>query len=346
MSGLTQGRALALAGGGWLRYTGGAGLAGTIARRIAAGLLALLATTLLVFLAINVLPGDVAMVVLGPDSTPATLAALRTELGLDAPLLQRYVSHLGAMASGDFGLSSVWLARGQHMPVWTLIQTPLANSAWLVLLTIVVFVPLSVAAGTYTALHAGRAPDHVISFSALTISALPDFLTGTLLVLVFFAWLDLLPPTVSIGPGESPLDHPLALILPIATLSAGCLAFASRLIRASVLEVLDRPYVAWARIYEVRPWRFVTRYILRNALAPGIQGLALVIRSLVGGLIIAESLFNYPGIGSQLAAAVMERDVQMVSVITTLLAAVYIAVNLLADVAVIALNPRVRGGNR
>lgn len=326
---------------GWLR---GGGIQGTLLRRLLAGLLTLLVTTVLIFAAINILPGDVAMVVLGPDGTPETLAALRSELGLDQPLLPRYLHSLGQMLRGEFGLSSAFLARGQQVPVWSLIQGPLLNSACLVALTILVFVPLALLVGSVSALHAGRPADHAISLTTLSISALPDFLTGTLLVLVFFSWLDILPPTVNVAPGQSPLAEPLALILPIATLAATCLAFASRLVRASVLEVLERPYVAWARIHGLSGWRILSAYVLRNALAPAIQGLALVIRSLVGGLIIAESLFNFPGIGSQLAAAVMERDVQTVSVITTLLAATYIAVNLLADMAVILLNPKLRGG--
>jgi peptide/nickel transport system permease protein len=171
---------------------------------------------------------------------------------------------------------------------------------------------------------------------------MPEVLIGTLVIVVFFSRLNLLPAVSSVGPGESPLSHPDALVLPVLTLLAVGTSFGIRLLRASIVEVLRDDYVTMARLNGVRERRVVSRYVLRNAMAPSVQVLAQTVMYLVGGIIIVESLFNYPGIGNTLVQSVLVRDPQMVSVIATLLAAIYIAVNILADLAVVFLVPRLR----
>jgi len=303
---------------------------------------ALLLASILVFGAVQVLPGDVAQVVLGRTATPDRLAAVRADLNLNDPVPVRYVHWLEGVATGDLGNSSAALAQGQTLPVWDAIRTPLRNSLVLAVLTLLVFVPLCIVLGTVAALRAGKRSDHAISITSLALSSLPEFLIGTLLIVVFFTQLDLLPPVSTIGPGQTPFSNPKELVLPVLTLLAVSVAFGTRLLRASIVDVLREDYVAMARLNGLRERRVIWRYALRNALAPSVQILAQMIQYLIGGIIITESVFNYPGIGSALVQAVLVRDPQVVSVVAMILAAIYIVVNVLADLAVVLLVPRLR----
>jgi peptide/nickel transport system permease protein len=303
---------------------------------------ALLLASILVFGAVQVLPGDVAQVVLGRTATPDRLAAVRADLNLNDPVPVRYVHWLGGVATGDLGNSSAALAQGQTLPVWDAIRTPLRNSLVLAVLTLLIFVPLCILLGTVAALRAGKRSDHAISITSLALSSLPEFLVGTLLIVVFFTQLDLLPPVSTIGPGQTPFSNPKELVLPVLTLLAVSVAFGTRLLRASIIDVLREDYVAMARLNGLRERRVIWRYALRNALAPSVQILAQMIQYLIGGIIITESVFNYPGIGSALVQAVLVRDPQVVSVVAMILAAIYIVVNVLADLAVVLLVPRLR----
>jgi peptide/nickel transport system permease protein len=175
---------------------------------------------------------------------------------------------------------------------------------------------------------------------SLAVGAMPEFLVGTVLIWLFFTKLALLPPVSGIPPGETPFTHATGLILPVLTLLAVSLAYAIRLVRATTAEALQADYVMMARLCGYRERRVVVHYALRNALAPSIQALALTIQYLIGGIIVTESVFDYPGIGSQLVQAVQVRDFQTLAVIATILAAICIAVNILADLCVHLLVPR------
>jgi peptide/nickel transport system permease protein len=313
-----------------------------LARRIATGLIALVVASILVFGAVQVLPGDVAQVVLGRTATPERLAIVRADLHLNDAVPVRYLQWLEGMVTGSFGDSSAALAQGEVLPVWHAIRTPLRNSLILAGITIVIFIPLCLVLGTAAALRAGRRTDHAISLAALALSSLPEFLVGTLLIVIFFSQLNVLPPVSTLGPGQSPLSNPKALVLPVLTLLGVSTAFGTRLLRASIVEVLREDYVGMARLNGFRERRVIWRYALRNALAPSVQVLAQMVQYLIGGIIITESVFNYPGIGSALVQGVLVRDVQVVSVVAMLLAAIYIVVNILADLAVVFLVPRLR----
>jgi peptide/nickel transport system permease protein len=171
---------------------------------------------------------------------------------------------------------------------------------------------------------------------------MPEFLVGTLLIVIFFTKLNLLPPVSQIAPGETPVTHPDALILPVCTLLAVSVAFGSRLVRASVVEVLREDYVAMARLNGQPRRRVILRYTLRNALGPGIQALAQTVQYLIGGIIVTESVFNYPGIGNKLVQAVSVRDIQEIAVISAILAAIYVTTNIVADLAVMLAVPKLR----
>ena len=196
-------------------------------------------------------------------------------------------------------------------------------------------VPLSLLLGTLAAMRAGRTADHGISLTALGLQALPEFVVGSLLIVVFFTWLDLLPPVALIPPGESPLSHPKALVLPVLTLLAATLAGCTRMVRAGMVETLRSDYVQMARLNGLPERRVVSRYALRNALAPAIQVFAQNIQYLFGGIIIVEYLFAYPGLGKELVDAVAIRDVREVQSIAILIAAFYIFVNIVADLLVV-----------
>ena len=247
-------------------------VAAFIVRRVAAGILTLLVASFLIFASIQILPGDVASVVLGKNATPARVEAVRSDLNLDDPLPQRYATFLGNVATGHFGNSSAALAQGRTLPVWDVIRTPLRNSLILAGITIALFVPLCLLLGTLSALRAGRAADHAISVPSLVASAMPEFLVGTILIVIFFTQLNLFPPVAEIGTGETPFSHPDALVLPVLTLLSVSLALGIRLVRASMLDVLRADYVRMARLNGQPERRVVTRYALRNALGPGHPG--------------------------------------------------------------------------
>jgi peptide/nickel transport system permease protein len=269
--------------------------------------------------------------------------ALRDRLDLNHPLIVRYGQWLGNAATGDLGQSAVQVANGAtKAPVWNLIKTPLRNSAILAVITIIILIPLSLLAGTAAAVRAGRPTDYVLSYTALVVGALPEFVIGTFLIAVFFTWLNLFPPVALVPPGASPLSNTKALVLPILTLLGVSLAFSARQVRAGVIESLRQDYVKMARLSGMRERRVLIRYALRNALAPSVQTFAQSIQYLFGGIIVVESLFSYPGIGQLLVQSVSARDFTLIQGITLVLAALYIAINIIADLIVVFLVPKLR----
>lgn len=317
-------------------------LAEFVARRVLAGVATLLVVSFLIFLVMQVLPGNVAETVLGRTATPERVAALEADLSLNDPVAQRYVRFVGDIVTGDLGNSSAALAQGVDRPVWDQIRLPLRNSLVLALLTLIVFVPLCLVLGTVAALRANRATDNVVSSAALVLGAMPEFLIGTLLILVFFTQLDLLPPVSDIPSGANPLSSPDALVLPVLTLLGVSTAFGTRLLRASMIEILGQDFVAMARLNGYRERRVIVRYALRNAVAPSVQVLAQQAQYLIGGIIVVENVFNYPGIGNVLVQAISVRDTQVVMVVALLLAAIYVAVNIIADLVVVIVVPKLR----
>jgi peptide/nickel transport system permease protein len=314
-------------------------------RRLLAGIVTLLVASVLIFLATNALPGNVADVVLGKAATPESVARLTHELGLDRPLAARYGSWLWGLLHGDLGHSAVALAQQDpQSSVSTLIATPLVNSLVLAALTILILIPLALLLGTLAAVRAGRPGDYVVSYVALAIGALPEFVFGTLLIVVFFSWLGLFPPVALIPPGTSPLSEIKELVLPVLTMVGVLFAFCMRQVRAGVVAALEQDFVTMARLGGIREHRVLSRYALRNSLAPSIQTFAQSIQYLFGGIVVVETLFAYPGIGKLLVQAVMVRDVTEVQGITIVLAAVYVAINIVADLLVVVAVPKLRTG--
>jgi peptide/nickel transport system permease protein len=312
-------------------------------RRLAAGILTLLIASVLIFLATNVLPGNAAQVVLGRNATGPAIVKLEAELGLDRPVAVRYLRWLGGMTHGDFGQSAVAKAEGRpDASISATLGSPLADSAILAALTAVLLVPLTLLFGALAGLYARRKTDWLISAPALVASGLPEFVTGSALIYVFFTWLNLLPPVALLSPGQSPLSVPKDLVLPVLTLLAVAVGAGVRQVRAGMIEVLEQDYVRFARLNGIGERRVILRYALRNALAPSVQIIAQNLQYLVGGIIVVESVFAYPGIGTYLVNAVSSRDVTEVQAAAIILAALYIVINIAADLIVVLLVPKLR----
>ena len=228
------------------------------------------------------------------------------------------------------------------IPITTLIAEPAKNSAILAWCAALLLIPLALVLGVLAALRAGRGLDHTISVTSLAMTALPEFVTGTLFVLVFALTLDVLPAASFLQAGESPLDEPAILVLPVATLLAASLAQSVRMVRAGMVEALRSDYVEMARLNGYEEREVVLRHALRNALAPSVQVIALNIQWLVGGIVVTEYVFGYPGLGQTLVNAVAARDIPFVQCITLLVAAVYLTLNVIADLLVVLMIPKLR----
>ncbi len=314
-----------------------------LTRRLAAGVATLLVASALIFLATNALPGNVATILLGRNATPTRVHALSAELHLNRPLIDRYGSWLGGVLHGDLGQSAVGLAQGlPYAPVNAIIGTALRNSLILGLGATVLLIPISLGLGVFAAVRSARAVDFGISYASLVLGSFPEFVLGTFLIAIFFTLLNWLPPVALVPPGTTPFAHPDALILPVLTLLGVSVAFSARQVRAGVIEALRQDYVTVARLNGVRESRVIRRYAVRNALAASVQTYAQSIQYLFGGVIVVETLFAYPGIGQLLVEAVSTRDVTEVQAIALVLAALYITVNILADLIVVFLVPKLR----
>jgi len=313
-----------------------------LGRRLLGAFVALFVASIVIFAALNILPGDPASVILGRNATPQAEAVLTKRMQLDRPATTRYADWLEGFVHGDLGVSAVSLAQGQHESVWHQISGPLKNSAILAAIAALFMIPLSIGLGVIGPIFPGKAIDHAISILSLGAIALPEFVTGSLLIGVFFVALDWLPPVAIVPPGGNPLDNPSQLVLPVLTLLFASLAAGIRMVRAGMTEVLQTEYVQTARLNGVAERRVLSRYALRNALAPSVQVLAQNLQWLIGGIIITESVFAYPGIGTTLVNAVQNRDVTVVQSVAMLIAVVYVVLNLLADLVVMLLVPKLR----
>ncbi|HTA01522.1 MAG TPA: ABC transporter permease [Streptosporangiaceae bacterium] len=313
-------------------------------RRVAAAVVILLVLSVLVFLACSVLPGNAASAILGKQASGVALAHLEREMGLNRPIAYQYWTWLTGLVHGNLGNSAAGYAAGGQISVWSQISGKLANSAILATAAFVPIVAVSLMLGVGAALRAGRWVDHLISVTTLVPAALPEFVLGALLVGLFFGSLHLLPPVSLIPPGGSPLDTPSLLVLPVLTLVGVCVGPAARMIRAGMLDALEADCVAVARLNGIAERRVVIRYALRNALAPSVQVVAMIAQYLIGGLLIVEYMFGYPGIGQQLVNAISIHDNLEVQSVSMLLAAIYVGINIVADLVVMTLVPKLRTG--
>ncbi len=311
--------------------------------RLGLGALTLLLVSVVVFWATQALPTDTAQAILGREATPERLEKLREKLGLNRPVYEQYASWLADVVRGDFGDSLVQ----QDTPVTKLLRTRVVNSAALVFVAALVSIPFSILIGSLSALWRDTKFDVTVSTGNLALAALPEFVVGIGLVLLFATNVFRVMPAVSrIDPGLSLLNQLDLLILPAATLTLAVAPYVSRILRASMIEVLESEYVMMARLKGLKGPLVLWRHALPNAIAPTLQVIALNLAWLAGGIVVVEYLFAYPGIGQSLVDAVANRDLPMIQALCLLIAAVYVVLNLLADIATILVSPRLRTGLR
>jgi peptide/nickel transport system permease protein len=319
----------------WFRPSG---VWGFILRRLLLGIVVLILVSVVVFLATQALPGDPARAILGRSATPASLAALRRQLHLDRPVLDQYLTWVTGLLRGNLGTS---LAAQE--PVTTLLAPRLVNSAVLVALAAVVSIPLSIAIGVWAAFKREKPFDTVSSILLLILAALPEFVVAVVLVILFATTVfHVLPAISTVPPGSRPWNNWLALVLPTLTLVIAVAPYVARIMRASMIEVLESDYVEMARLKGLPERTVLVRHALPNALGPVFQVIALNLAYLAGGIIVVEFVFNYTGVGGALQQAVVNHDLPVVQALAMLIAAVYVILNLLADVATILVTPRLR----
>ena len=309
-----------------------------IFRRLLLSLVTLWIVSVVVFAATELLPGDVATAILGRESNPATLAKLRTELGLDRPALVRYGEWINGAVRGDFGNS---LAR-RNQPVSQLIGERLRNTVVMSLFAALVGLPLALLLGIISGLTRDRWPDLLISTLSLVGMSLPEFVIGALLILTFGVLWAIFPAITLINP-DAPLRELLPnLVMPVTTLVIVMVAYIQRMVRTSLIDALASDYVQMATLKGLPRRRVILAHALPNALLPAINATALTVAWLVGGVVVVESVFNYPGVGRLLVGAVGDRDLPLVQALGLMGAALYIFINLVADLLTLALNPRLR----
>ncbi|RYM08997.1 ABC transporter permease [Sphingobium cupriresistens] len=308
-----------------------------IGKRFASSLLTLLLVSVTIFVIAQLLPGDAAQEALGQSATAEQVAALRHEMGLDRPAYVRYASWLTGMVSGDPGQSMV-----ANMPVAGVIAERLPNSLLLAALTALVAVPVALTIGIGSAMNRGGRIDRALNIATLSMVAVPEFLVATIAVLIFSVKLRWLPSIALASEEMGWGDYLRGVAMPILTLSVVVIAQMARMTRAAVIDQMDRPYVEMAVLKGVAPVQVVLKHIMPNAIAPIVNAMALSLSYLLGGAVIVETIFNYPGLASLMVNAVTSRDMPLLQACAMIFCAAYLLLMLIADVTAILANPRLR----
>jgi peptide/nickel transport system permease protein len=315
-----------------------------ITTRLALGVLTLVMVSVVVFLATQALPGDAARAILGQEATNTVrYEALRKQLGLDKPLPRQYADWLSGVVTGDLGNSLVQ----EGTPVTSLLKDRVINSAVLVLLAAIISIPLSILIGALSALRHDSTFDATANLGNLVLAALPEFVIGIGLVLLFAtSVVNWLPAVSRIDPAVPLTDQLNLFVLPAITLALAVAPYVTRMLRASMIEVLESEYVVMARLKGLPARQVLWRHALPNAVVPTIQVIALQLAWLAGGIVVVEYVFGFSGIGQALVDAVANRDLPMIQALCLLIAAVYVVLNLVADIITILISPRLRTGLR
>lgn len=311
-----------------------------IARRAATAVVTLVLSAFFVFFATQALPGDVAEQLLGRNATPEAVATLRERLGLDTNVWLRFVEWLGNAATGDFGVSLV-----SGNPVAPVVWTAFSHTLIIAVPAIVFGIGLSVLLGVYAGARRGRTADNAISVATLAVMSIPEFVVATVLVLLFAIALPIFPAVVLAGSEATFGELVPAAILPIVTLILAMSAYIVRATRTSVVDGLESEHAISATMKGVAPRRVLWRHVLPTAMLPVLPVIALNVAWLLGGVVVVESVFNYPGLGKLMIDSVSTRDLPVLQAIALLSALVYVSVNLLADLVAMLFDPRQRPSN-
>lgn len=305
--------------------------------RIGWGAFSVLVVAVIVYASTLLLPGDAAQAILGQQATPERLAILREQLGLDKSAWAGFIDWFTGIFRGDLGTSL-----STRMPVTELLAPKLLNSAALVLVAAVVSVVIGVTLGALTASRRDGVLDHVLSIVTLVASALPEYIVGVFVVLFFAVNLHAFPAISVLPPGQYIWQAPEKMVLPVLTLTIVVVPYILRMCRGSVIEALDSDYAEVARLKGVAPRRLLFRHALPNAMAPTVQVVGLSLIYLAGGIVLVETVFQFPGVGLALVDAITARDVPVIQALVLMLSTCYVVLNILADVAVLLVTPRRR----
>jgi peptide/nickel transport system permease protein len=308
-----------------------------VLRRIAIGFATLIVVSVIVFLATSILPGDVAQIILGQSATPETLAALRAQLGMDQPGYVRYFLWLGNMATGDLGISKAGGAT-----ITSLIDGRMGNTMMMAGLVAGISIPISVALGLWAAMHPGTWLDRMVTFGTLSTISVPEFFIATVLVLILAVELHWLPSTAYLTGDETFFGLLRALAMPLITLVIVVSAQMIRMTRAGILNVMSSPYIEMAILKGVPRGRIILRHAFFNAIGPIVNVIALNLAYLVSGVVIVETIFAYPGLAKLMIDGVQTRDLPLVQACAMIFCGTYVVLILVADVASILANPRLR----
>jgi len=308
-----------------------------VAQRIALGLLLLLAVSVLIFAGTQILPGDVAQSILGQSATPEALANLRAELGLNDPAYVRYFHWLGGIITGDLGT-----ALSSRQDIATSIAPRLWNTLFLAFWAAIVSVPLAIILGLLAVRYRNGFVDKLISGLALASTSLPEFFIGYLLVYFFAVKFQIFPGISTVYDGMPFLERMRAIALPATALTLVVLAHMMRMTRAAILNVMQSAYVETAELKGLSAFDVIRKHAFPNAIAPIINVVMLNLAFLIVGVVVVEVIFVYPGMGQYLVDHVAKRDVPVVQAVGLIFAAVYIGLNIVADIAGIVANPRLR----
>jgi peptide/nickel transport system permease protein len=308
-----------------------------IAARLFLAVITLLAVSALIFLTAEVLPGDVAVRVLGRESTEQARQAFRERLHLDRPIYQRYLIWLNGVIHGDFGQSLT-----NDRQVSEIVEPRLRNTLIIGAAAFGLYIPITLLLASLAAVYRDRPIDSAISFLTLVGLSMPEFVSGTILLIFFAVMVPLFPVMSLVDKAETPLEMLRTLALPAITLTIIMAVYAIRMLRDNLIEVLDSEYIRMAIMKGLPRRHVILRHALPNAIIPALNVTALNLAYLIGGVVLVERVFSYPGLGSLLVDSILLRDVPVIEAICLLVSAIYILTNLFADVMTIALNPRLR----
>ena len=308
-----------------------------ILRRLAAAALTLLLVSIIVFTITSLLPGDAAQAALGQNATPAAVAALRLKLGLDEPAVVRYLHWLGGLLSGHPGYSY-----SDGLPVSTLIAKRLPESLLLAAATAAVSVPVALTFGILAAMDRGAWLDRILSTTTLAMVAVPEFLVATVGVLIFAVKLHWLSALTFVLDHPSPREFLRSYTLPVLSLCFVLIAQMARMTRAAIIDQLRQPYSEMAALKGVSLSRVVLTHALPNAVGPIVNAIALSLSYLLGGTIIVETIFDYPGVARLMVDAVSYRDMPVLQTCAMIFSAAYLGLVLIADICAILSNPKLR----
>ena len=308
-----------------------------VLQRLGIGIATLFVVSVIVFIITSILPGDVASIILGQSATPETLAALREQLGMDQPWYIRYFSWLGNIISGDLGISKAGGAT-----ISSLIDSRIWNTLMMAGMVSLISIPISIALGLWAAMHPGTKLDRIVTFGTLSTISVPEFFIATIMVLIFAVKLKWLPATLYLTGNESWTELLKAMAMPLITLVIVVSAQMIRMTRAGILNVMSSPYIEMAILKGVPRKRIILRHALFNAIGPIVNVIALNLAYLVSGVVIVETIFSYPGLAKLMIDGVQTRDLPLVQACAMIFCAVYVVLILLADIASILSNPRLR----